>query len=473
MTSNPFDFNIERRDFFAGIAGGAASALGATMLGGKEAHANWGLIAPGPVPGEDFDGRLPVNKPRAYEIMEREGIDGIVALNPVNVFYLGNYFSYELQKLRAIPSFAVMPRDPDKPSFLVVASTDLWFIANAAREHPEIMPYSAPVSWESYHDPEMWSQEPEARGGMRRPVKEDTLTDIERGWVELEERYANKKAATPEWALVRALEEAGLSKGKIAVDDMRIADILNTLGQDTVTCVPGDNTFRKIRMIKSDVELGHMRRIARVNQDSCMAMLRQLQPGMTKADSDNIFMVEAAKRGAKAMWIATGTTGGYPDGVLVEGRPNMVDAVSQINYYHGDFGRTFCVGEPRKDLLERVNILKTGSDVAHEIIRPGMKYSELRATVGDAIAKINTAPTGAIFGASPHSVGLQHTDQPYRDGLPFVVGDDLTFEENMTLTVDVPSMEVGWGGAHLENLIVITKDGFEPLATMDDPLVLI
>ena len=475
MNSNPFDFTIERRDFFAGIAGGAATALGATMLGGKEAHANWGLVAPGPVPGEDFDGRLLVNKPRAYEIMEREGIDGIVALNPVNVFYLGNYFSYELQKLRAIPSFAVMPRDPDKPSFLVVASTDLWFIANAAREHPEIMPYSAPVSWESYRDPEMWSQEPEARGGMRRPVKEDTLTDIERGWVELEERYANNKAATPEWALVRALEETGLSKGKIAVDDMRIADILNTLGQDTVTCVSGDNTFRKIRMIKTDVELGHMRHIAQVNQASCMAMLHQLEVGMTKANVDQIFMVEAAKRGAKAMWIATGTTGGFPDdgGKLVEGRPNMVDAVSQINYYHGDFGRTFCVGEPRKDVLERVNILKTGSDVAHEIIRPGMKYSELRATVGDAIAKINTAPTGAIFGASPHSVGLQHTDQPYRDGLPFVVGDDLTFEENMTLTVDVPSMEVGWGGAHLENLIVITKDGFEPLATMDDPLVVI
>ena len=115
--TDPFDPPIDRRDFFAGVGMGAAGMLGATMLGGKEAHASWGLVAPGQVPAADFDGRSLVNKARAYEIMERENIDGIVALNPVNVFYLGNYFSYELQKLRAIPSFAVMPRDPNKPSF--------------------------------------------------------------------------------------------------------------------------------------------------------------------------------------------------------------------------------------------------------------------------------------------------------------------------------------------------------------------
>ena len=54
-----------------------------------------------------------------------------------------------------------------------------------------------------------------------------------------------------------------------------------------------------------------------------------------------------------------------------------------------------------------------------------------------------------------------------------MVSDDLTFQENMTLTIDMPSMEVGWGGAHLEDLIVVTRDGFEPLATMDDPLVVL
>ena len=243
--TKPDPYQIERRDFFAGIAGGAAFALGAGMLGAQKAHANWGLIAPGPVPGEDFDGRSLVNKPRAYEVMEQEGVDGIVALNPVNVFYLGNYFSYEVQKLRAIPSFAVMPRDPGKPSFLVVASTDLWFIANAEREYPEIIPYSAPVAWEKYRDPETWNQPPESRGGIRRPIREESLTDIERGWVEMERRYENRKAATPEWALIRALEEAGLEKGRVAVDDMSIAHILSSLGRTGSPACPATTPFAR------------------------------------------------------------------------------------------------------------------------------------------------------------------------------------------------------------------------------------
>jgi len=246
---------------------------------------------------------------------------------------------------------------------------------------------------------------------------------------------------------------------------------LQTFGRKEVTCVPGDNTFRKIRMIKSEVELGHMRHVARVNQAACMAMLEQLDRGATKADIDQLFMVEAAKRGAKAMWIAAGTIGGLPNGEVVEGQPMMIDAVCQVNFYHGDFGRTFVLGEPTDETLARTNALKVGWEVAREVIRPGMKYSELRKLAGDAIAKVNPAPDGVIFGAGPHSVGLQHTDQPYRDGLPFVVWDDLTFEENMTLTVDFPAQEIGWGGAHLEDLVVVTKHGVEPLGTVDGPLV--
>ncbi len=467
------NYYTNRRDFFAGIAAASFGIATENLLSSKDAMANWGLIAPGAVPDDNFDGRCLVNKSRAYEIMDRENIDAIVALNPVNVFYLGNYFSYELQKLRAIPSFAVMPRDENKPIILVISSSDLWFIANGDREYPEIIPYSAPQSWEHYHDPEIWSQEPGAIQGMRNFPAASKLTEIEKGWLEIENRFKNTKSATPEWALVRALKESGVINGRIAVDDMRIKDILNTLEIKSLECLPGDNTFRKIRMVKSEVELKHMKKIAKANQKACMAMLAKIEVGMDKNEIDKMFLIETAKNHAKAMWLAIGTIGGFIDGKVVEGRPMMVDAVSQINFYHGDFGRTWCIGEPRKDVLERVKILKAGAEIAHDFIKPGVKYSELRKYVSDAIAKINTAPSGTIFGPGPHSVGLQHTDQPYRDNLPFQVNDDLEFEENMTLTVDMPSLEPGWGGAHLEDLIVVKKNGIESLSEIDNPLVII
>ncbi len=461
---------MERRDFLTGMA---AAPLVAGLAATTPAEANWGMVTPGPNPPASFDGRLLVNKARAYEIMDREGLDGIVALNPVNVFYLGNYFSYELQKLRAIASFAVMPRNENKPSFLVVAGTDLEFIANADREYPEVIPYTFPTDWKHFEDPVNWSKEPAAAelGGLGGPGS--TLAVREQHWDAFTRKVDSRRAATPEWALVRALDEAGLGKAKVAVDDARIADILKTLGRTQVTCVPGDNTFRKIRLVKSEVELKHMRTIARINQDSCLAMLKQVKLGTTKAEVDSIFTLEAAKRGAKAMWIAAGTIGGFVEGSAAPGRAMMVDAVCQYNFYHGDFGRTFVLGEPSKELLERARVLKIGRDTAFGAIRPGMKYSELQRLTSDAMQKAYRGDRDIHFGVGPHSVGLQHTDQPYRDGLPFMVSDDLTFEENMTLTVDLPTIEMGWGAIHFEDLIVVTKSGAEPLATLSDPLIVI
>jgi Xaa-Pro aminopeptidase len=46
-------------------------------------------------------------------------------------------------------------------------------------------------------------------------------------------------------------------------------------------------------------------------------------------------------------------------------------------------------------------------------------------------------------------------------------------EENMTITMDLPYIEVGWGAGHNEDLIRITKTGYEPLNEESDPLVVV
>jgi Xaa-Pro aminopeptidase len=465
---------MERRDFFSWLAAGAGSGvIGAAAAGAPTAAANWGMVAPGPVPPPDFDGRRLVNEARAYEVMEREGLDGIIALNPVNVFYLANYLSYETQKLRAIPSFALMPRDPRAPTLLVAAGTDLMFLANGDRQHPEVVPYSFPLELEQYLAAGDWSVEPQAAPVGSWPAREATLQPRERAWRAFASRANERRAATPEWALARAIDLAGLGKGRVAVDDWRIAQILESIGRRGVRCVPGDNVFRKIRLIKSEVELGHMRRVARINQDASMATLRQVRRGTTKDEIEQQFMLETAKRGAKAVWLATGTIGGLTQGKVVEGEPMMFDAVSQRNFYHGDFGRTVVLGEPSAELQACMRSLRIGAETALEKGRPGMKYSELRRMLADAMTKAYTGSIGIRFAVGPHSVGLQHTDQPYRDGLPFVAGDDLTLEPNMTLTIDLPTSLLGWGAIHHEDLLVVTRDGLEPLATADGPLVVL
>lgn len=460
---------VNRRDLLVGglTAGVTAAGLG---IYSNKASANWGM----PTPVSPFDGRLLVNKPRAFEVLDREGLDGLVALNPVNVFYLGNYLGYFVKIQTPHPSFAVFPRAEDKPSVLVVANADLWQIANGDREYPEIIPYSArPENWEIYSDSANWESEPQPGivFGEIWPWRHDTLSSREADWAAIEEKYKDQMAASPEYALVHALKEAGLDKSKIAVDDMRIANVLDNAGLSSVTCVEGDNIFRKIRMVKSDVEIMHMRNAARANQAAAMETLARLQPGATNADIEQLFMQEAANQGAKATWLVAGTTGGLQEGEIKSGQPFLFDTVSQVNYYHGDFGRTVVFGEPSRKLQLRAELLRLGWQAAFEAMKPGVSYSQVQKAARQAMKKSGLPQTR--IGVTPHSVGLQHTDEPYRDGLPFLVKDDLILQENMILTVDFPSYELGWGTCHLEDLVVVTKDGAKPLANMGDSLVVL
>ena len=72
-----------------------------------------------------------------------------------------------------------------------------------------------------------------------------------------------------------------------------------------------------------------------------------------------------------------------------------------------------------------------------------MKYSTLRRIGLDTMIKAGM-PAHAVF-VTPHSVGLQHDDNPMRMPNFGVDMFDHALEENMTLTVDLPYLEVGWG----------------------------
>ncbi|MEM7764635.1 MAG: M24 family metallopeptidase [Pseudomonadota bacterium] len=447
-------------------AGGAAAVLGDSF---KAVHANWGTNEP----GQDFDGRSLINKPHAYRVLDDAKLDGLIAFNPVNVFYLGNFLGYNVKIQTREPSFAVFPRDENKPTILVVGSGDLWHVATGPRETAQIIPYSLPTNWSEFAGEKSVGDGLKAMGGFAGlwPINEPGLSERESRWLATEQRFAGQFMPTPQHALVRAVKEAGLAAARVAIDDSRIKDSLHIAQHDTTTCVDGDNIFRKIRVVKSDVEIGHMRRVAQANQAATMNLIRQLDVGASNSDIDRLFGIEASKLGARSTWLAAGSVGGLSDGRIVADQPILLDAVSQINYYHGDFGRTVVFGEPNDKLISRTKLLQEGWHAALDMMRPGVRYSQIER-VARAAMKRHAVQIPTI-GVIPHSVGLQHTDEPYRDNMPFQVKDDLVLQENMTLTVDFPCLEMGWGNCHLEDLVRVTKDGVEPLATIDSPLVVV
>ena len=160
------------------------------------------------------------------------------------------------------------------------------------------------------------------------------------------------------------------------------------------------------------------------------------------------------------------------DAELKEGAAFSIDAVSQAFHYTGDYGRTIFIGEPDHSMKKATEAIAIGWDAVREILKPGVRYSEIRSIGREAIKK-----AGYDFGVAvtPHSVGLSHTDEPGRDGPgAFWIKDDLILEENMIISVDMPVLNTGIGGsAHLEDLTLITKDGNEQINDIGERIIVV
>mgnify|MGYP000999494445 CR=1 FL=1 len=388
--------------------------------------------------------------------MARFGIDGLVAVNPVNVYYLANTLPVGAKMRWEYPAFATLARDPQQPAFLVTTTGQAWDLVNGEREVPQLIAYSSVA-------------------GPGFAVREGVpLTPREQRWVESQQRYNLHSERSPALGLIRALRESGLERGRLAVDDLRVKYLLEQAGFTSVEWLPGDGLFRLIRMVKSEPEIALMRVAGRNNGDAALATMRAIERGMTFDDVERRFRLEAALRGNDVAFILAGVTLGlFPDGVAVPGKPFLVDAVSRYREYHGDFARTVCIGEPSREVLERARANRIGREAVFEIVRPGVTFSQLRNVARDAMVKAGMPER--ILVINPHSVGLQHTDHPVTLGLPGAPTQpfDHVLEENMTLTIDLPYVEVGWGAGHNEDLIRVTRNGYEALNLESDPLVIV
>jgi len=301
---------------------------------------------------------------------------------------------------------------------------------------------------------------------------EGPYTTREQAWIAAQKQAILHSEPTVAWALARALRESGLAQGRLAVDDLRIAGLLESIGMTRVTCVPGDKIFQRIRMVKSEPELALQRVGGRNNAVAAMNTIRSIERGMTFREIERRFKTECAALGSDAQsFIAGASLALLPDRVTVPGKPFLIDAVSHFEQYHGDFGRSVCIGEPTRDVLARERAHRIGRDAVFEIVRPGVKFSELRRVAKAAQVKAGMPEETAIVVA--HCVGLSHNDDPSNYRVPFTAPYDHVLEENMVLTVDLASVEIGWGAALHEDLFRVTKTGFEWLGPLGDPLVVV
>lgn len=408
------------------------------------------------------------NAARAVEVMERHHVDGLVAAQDVNVYYASGYWGALMGTGRSHAYFAVLPRAGREPAALVMGSFE-WrrLVTEGGTWIPNLVGYTAPVdadrAVEGPEGPEVGAPRmPHAHPYLGWPVREGAaLTPNERAWVEVQDRLRGQESASAVWALTRAVREAGLEHGVIGVDDPRVATWLASAGL-RARYVPAEHVFRDIRRVKTQPEIELLATAARLNEEACLAASRLLRDGAAWQELENAYMAEMARRGGRGVYLSGGS-GGLPAPKVRHGEPVMIDALGHYRRYHGDFGRSMIAGEPDEELTSRNRAMQAGWLEVMAAVRPGLRYRELALRAVNAIQRAGFAE---FCLAVPHSLGLEHTDDPAiitRDGLDY---GDPVLEANMVINVDLPYIEIGWGSVHLEDTLLVTADGCRPLTSM-------
>ena len=454
---------ISRRSALKGIvAAGAITSASACTYAHElnEAPLNKALTIP-PEPNDVL-----LNHPHAVEVMHNQGVDLLLCADPVNIYYLTN--QQPISDLIGMDGFAyaaLSSSSKRKPTF-IGGQLGYYFDApkQAVQDKVDLRFYSSPAEPELFKKIDNASDLVNAKaapGYMPKNHQSALQSPLESKRLKQVEVATSELSASIDAAIVAEILRSDLPNKTIAVDNLRLRQIIKRSELD-VRIVDGERLIRRIRLKKSLTEIQFMRYVAQANSISGLTAAQAVREGANFRELRGEFWKEAGRQMCNAKYLMIDThTPALADGDIKNGRSFLIDCVSEFQGYHGDYGRTVCVGEPNRKLQSVINTLSTVWDRILPELRPGLAYSDIYALANKLFSE---SKVDAGFAVNPHSVGLHHSDEPSAVDFSYFQKENLVLTENMVLSVDMPVLDTGMGGtAHLEDLVLIGKDGPELL----------
>lgn len=436
----------DRRRFLGGAVGSfaAASLINTANAAAKDSPSMPQSVMPQSVNARDLSPRALgsfVDRERTRAILAAEGLDALVVAQGRNIFHATQFFPLLERMSLTGTTLAVIPQDPRRPIGLIIPAFSYYYIQADDGLAPDVQPFVfASNDGLRIHRLE---GEPSPRERRRRDALDAAAP------------YSSNMAQ----ALAKSLAELGLAHGRIGHDDGIVAALLAQAAPES-TAIAAEDTPRRIRLVRSPGEIRMMRLAASANVEAAHATITAARELGTLRAIRQKFYAEAALRGNLGVFmVVDGSSSDAYDEPLREGRAFMIDCVSHMRNFHGDYGRTIFIGEPSARMRYCTDAMSKVWGELQQQLRPGLRFSQVRE-LGNALLGKFAIDVPVAF--APHSVGLAHNDQPRLDAQGRRA--DLVIEENMILSIDCPLFETGAGGtAHLEDLVLITAKGTEPI----------
>ncbi len=236
-----------------------------------------------------------------------------------------------------------------------------------------------------------------------------------------------------------------------------------------------EEEIKNVRAIKDSQELSLIRAAIDLSSKSFLQILGMLREGAIEREIALDMEWFMKKNGAEAIGfdiiIASGKRSGLPHGRaslkrIDHGDFILIDFGLRIKGYHSDQTRTVVCGKPTPEQEKIYQIVKEAHDLAIEGIRPGISFSEIDKRARNHIRQQGY---GDYFGHGlGHGIGLAVHEDPVVNG-----ENNGVIQEGMVFTVEPGVYIPGWGGARIEDMILVTPQGAEVLTYLPRELTII
>ncbi|NIN53738.1 MAG: M24 family metallopeptidase [Nitrososphaeria archaeon] len=383
---------------------------------------------------------MPLNFDRAYEKMDKYGLDALVASTSENVVYVGDHWSLNQWMLKYVPVYVVLPRDGH--AAIVSTIGDLDVVA----------------------DTQPWIKEIRCYGTFYiEPPETEDLTEAEERLYSL--IRGTKVEANHIEALVKTLEEKGLHDKTLGIDERGIT---HPTWEELKARLPraqlkeAYSILREIRMVKTEKEVELLKKAANISERAVEAAFNIVREGVSELDLQKEFEIILAREGAKPIpsVFHCGHHSAFnsvnTDYQIKRGDIVRFDGGCIYQNYYSDIARVAVLGQTTEKQRKYYAALVEGLEVAAEAAKPGVKASEIFKVAVEAVKK-SGIPHYRRHHVG-HGIGIECYDVPLLGPV-----DNTPLEEGIVFDIETPYYEFGFGGLQIEETLVVTGDGCEYL----------
>lgn len=314
------------------------------------------------------------------------------------------------------------------------------------------------------------------------------LVTAEKGYLITDFRYIEQAThQAPHFEIVRQtgninqvvatkLDELGCTRLGFERDYVTVA-LFDSLKANLpgVELIPTSQMIEELRQVKDADERSLMQKATEIAEHAFLHILNLIKPGISEREIALEMEYYMRKLGADGVAfdtiVASGTRSSLPHGrasekLIAKGDFVTMDFGALYQGYCSDMTRTVVVGQPTPKQLEIYNIVLDAHMQALNAIRPGPLGKEI-----DAIARrvISEHGYGEYFGHGlGHGVG-----KVVHEGPSCGASGETPLRSGHVVTVEPGIYIPNWGGVRIEDMVMVTDDGYHNFNRTSKELIIL